>query len=164
MIERVTFDTMMEAAQVYAESWRDSHRALCSPASLARHTPEYHRDLLQQKIRQGGQVFLLTDGQPAGIVSVRGSLIENLYVLPALQNRGYGSRLLNFAIGQCTGDPALWVLNTNTGAQRLYARRGFRPTGNTVRHAEALLELELRLRRDGVPGGIDSCAEKENIV
>ena len=79
-----------------------------------------------------------------GIVSVHDSRIENLYVLPSEQNKGYGTRLLAFAIQQCTDCPTLWILNTNTGAKRLYERNGFQPTGNTVQHTGGLYELELQ--------------------
>ncbi|MDE6997883.1 MAG: GNAT family N-acetyltransferase [Oscillospiraceae bacterium] len=36
-----------------------------------------------------------------------GSLIEDLYVLPGRQNKGYGTRLLRFAPEKCAGRPAL---------------------------------------------------------
>ena len=88
------------------------------------------------------------DEKPVGIVSICGSLIENLYVLPDEQGRGYGTQLLAFAVEKCTGAPTLWILSTNDGAKRLYERNGFQPTGNIVEHNGGLYELELCLQRE----------------
>ncbi len=145
VIGPVTPEQMMAAAAIHAESWQDSHRAVCSPEFLALHTPQRQKACLEAAIAAGARLYMLTDGRPVGIVSVRGSCIENLYILPAEQNKGYGSRLLEFAIGQCAGAPTLWVLNTNPGARRLYERRGFRPTGQLVQHGGGLYEQEFRL-------------------
>lgn len=141
----------MDAAAIHAESWQDSHRAICSPEFLALHTPRRQKACLEAAIAAGARLYMLTDGKPVGIVSVRGSCIENLYVLPAQQNKGYGSRLLEFAISQCSGAPTLWVLNTNPGARRLYERRGFCPTGQLVRHGGELCEQEFRLDEKSKP-------------
>ena len=148
MIQPVTPAQLMQAAAIHAESWQDSHRAVCSEEFLAQHTPQRQKACLEAAIAGGARLYMLTDGKPVGIVTVRGSCIENLYVLPAEQNKGYGSRLLEFAIGQCSGAPTLWVLNTNRGARRLYERRGFRPTGQIVRRGEDVHEQEFRLDRN----------------
>ena len=114
MIEPVTQSNIMEAAMVHAKSWKESHRELCSAAFLAAHTP-------------------------VGIVSILGSLISNLYVLPSEQNKGYGTQLLAFAVNLCSGTPSLWILSTNDGAKRLYERSGFQPTGNVIQHSSDVL-------------------------
>ena len=145
MIEPVSAERMMDAAAIHAQSWQDSHRAVCSPEFLALHTPLRQKACLEAAVAAGARLYMLTDGKPVGIVSVRGSCIENLYVLPAEQNKGYGSRLLEFAIGQCGGTPTLWVLSSNLGARRLYERRGFRPTGQVVQHGGGLCEEEFSL-------------------
>lgn len=59
-----------------------------------------------------------------------GNLIEELYVLPEYQGKGYGTELLRFAITQCAGTPHL--LDTgkeHVGVERLDRRNGFLPTG-----------------------------------
>ncbi len=145
MIQPVTEKELEQAAAIHSESWIDSHKEICSPEFLAIHTPERQKRYLESEIAKGARLYLLTEEKPVGIVSVRGSLIENLYVLPGEQNKGYGTQLLSFAIGQCTDCPTLWILSTNTGAKRLYERNGFRPTGNVVQHSGGLYELELRL-------------------
>ncbi len=144
MIQPVTPSNLMQAAAIHAESWQASHREICTPEFLALHTPERQARYLASEMEKGARLYLLTEEKPVGIVSVHDSRIENLYVLPSEQNKGYGTRLLTFAMQQCTDCPTLWILNTNTGAKRLYERHGFQPTGNTVQHTGGLYELELQ--------------------
>lgn len=137
---------MMHAAIVHSESWKASHRNVCSAEFLATHTPERQRDYLESQIEKGAQLYMLLNEKPVGIITVCGNLIENLYVLPSEQNKGYGTQLLAFAIEKCAGSPTLWVLNTNDRAKRFYERHGFQSTGNVVHHTDCLYEEELRLK------------------
>ena len=73
--------------------------------------------------------MLIEDDEPIGIVSVKDDLIEDLYILPQKQRMGYGTKLLQFAMEQCTGTPSLWILENNSNAKRLYHKMGFRETG-----------------------------------
>ncbi len=148
MIKIVTQSDIMQAAIIHSESWKESHREICSPEFIAIHTPERQKCYLESEIAKGAQLYILIDEKPVGIVSVHGSLIENLYVLPSEQNQGYGTQLLAFAVGKCTESPSLWILNTNDRAKRFYERHGFKPTGNVVQHAEGMYELELSLARE----------------
>lgn len=146
MIEEVTPETLSDAGRVHALSWQSSHRAFCSPAFVAQNTPESHARSLGESMARGERTWLLrADGAPAGVVSVDGSLIENLYVLPEMQNRGLGSALLRFALTRCAGTPALWVLSVNEGAARLYRRFGFRETGARHTLSASIYEYEMRL-------------------
>lgn len=145
MIKLVTQWNIMQAAVIHSESWKDSHRDICSAEFIALHTPERQRGYLESEMAKGAQLYMLIDEKPVGIVSVCGNLIENLYVLPSEQNKGYGTQLLTFAIGKCTDSPSLWVLSTNDGAQRFYTRHGFQPTGKIVQHPGGVYELELSL-------------------
>ncbi len=138
---------ILEAAAIHSISWKESHRSFCSPDFIEKHTTERQMEYLQNKINGGAKVYMLTDGKTAGIVSVTGSLIEDLYVLPDMQNRGYGTKLLLFAISQCEDTPALWILENNTGAERLYRRMGFQETGRRNAITNALDEIELHLTR-----------------
>ena len=107
MITPVDKTNIMQAATIHAISWQASHRAFCAPDFVEKHTPERQLEYLQSKMKNGSKVYMLVDEKPVGIVSVTGSLIEDLYVLPDMQNRGYGTALLQFAIKQCTNTPAL---------------------------------------------------------
>lgn len=138
---------MMHAAIIHSESWKASHKNICSAEFLAIHTPERQRDYLESQIEKGAQLYMLLNEKPVGIVTVRGNLIENLYVLPREQNKGYGTRLLAFAMEKCVESPVLWVLSTNDRAKRFYERHGFQSIGNVVHHADGLYEEELRLNQ-----------------
>lgn len=140
--------TIEEAARVHSITWQDSHRAFCGEQFVALHTPEQQKIYLQKKIDNGSTFYMLVEEAPIGVVSVNGSLIEDLYVLPEQQNKGYGTRLLQFAIQKCTGQPTLWILENNTGAERLYRRLGFRPSGNRKCVAGRLDEIEFILRNE----------------
>ena len=135
---------ILQAATVHLISWKESHRAFCTPDFIRKHTLERQREYLQNKMNGGTKVFMLMDGKPVGIVSVTGSLIEDLYILPEMQNRGYGTKLLQFAISLCTDMPVLWILENNAGAERLYRRMGFRETGKRISIAAGLDEIELQ--------------------
>lgn len=140
-----------EAAAIHAASWQASHRAFCAPDFINMRTPERQLAYLRDKLNHGAEIWMLVDEAPAGIVSVTGSLIEDLYVLPDRQNRGYGTRLLLFAVRRCPDLPTLWILENNTDAARLYRRMGFAETGRRSAITEDLDEIEFALRSD--PGG-----------
>ena len=139
--------TILQAAKIHSISWKESHRAFCTPDFIEKHTPERQREYLQNKMNGGAKVYMLADEKPVGIVSVTGSLIEDLYVLPEMQNRGYGTKLLQFAISLCTGIPVLWILENNIGAERLYRRMGFQKTGRRKAITNELDEIELQRTR-----------------
>ncbi len=130
---------LFQAAAVHSVSWKEAHRSFCSGAFVELHTPERQREYLREKMAHGSRLYLLVEEEPVGIVSVTGNRIEDLYVLPEKQNRGYGTKLLRYAMEQCAGTPTLWILENNANAERLYRRMGFRPTG----------------RRHSVPNGLD---------
>ncbi|MBR0387343.1 MAG: GNAT family N-acetyltransferase [Clostridia bacterium] len=136
---------ILQAALIHSIAWQESHRAFCAPDFIEKHTPERQREYLRSKMSDGTRVFMLVDEKPVGIVSITGSLIEDLYVLPDMQNRGYGTELLRFAIGLCTAIPVLWILENNAGARRLYHRMGFRETGRRHSITDGLDEIELAL-------------------
>ena len=142
MIVPVDGTNLSQAALIHSVSWQDSHRSFCSPAFISLHTPERQKEYLAGKMKGGSRVYLLEEDGPKGIVSVTGSLIEDLYVLPEQQNKGYGTRLLLFAIQKCAEQPTLWILENNTGAERLYRRLGFQETGRRHTVADGLDEIE----------------------
>ncbi|MBR3560518.1 MAG: GNAT family N-acetyltransferase [Oscillospiraceae bacterium] len=140
----VNADNISVAGAIHAAAWQASHRSFCTQEFLASHTPERQTGYLREKLLRGSRIFLLLDGSPVALVSVTGSLIEDLYVLPDCQNRGFGTKLLRHAIQQCDDTPTLWILENNTGAARLYERMGFVPTGQ--RHSFGQLdEIEYQL-------------------
>ncbi len=145
MIVTVDQSNLSEAAVIHSVSWQESHRAFCSPEFIALHTPQHQEEYLRQKMDQGSKVFMLIEDKPIGVVSVTGSLIEDLYILPDYQHQGFGTRLLRFAMEQCDGVPTLWILENNKGAEKLYRREGFRETGRRNAITDVLDEIEFSL-------------------
>ena len=112
-IIKVDEASIAEAGRVHSESWKESHRSFCSAEFVEKHTPSVQAEYLLREMNAGKSIYMLIDKYPVGIVSVHGSLIENLYVLPSEQRKGYGSQLLHYAIQRCSGIPCLWILNNN---------------------------------------------------
>ena len=141
----VTEENAADAGNIHAESWQESHRSFCTEEFVRRHSREAQTEYLRREMAEGKKVFLLLAPEPVGVVSVQGSLIENLYILPKEQNKGYGSRLLRFAMAICEGTPELWILENNEGARRLYRRFGFRETGKSNPLSSTLREIQMKL-------------------
>ena len=145
MIISVDQANLLQAATIHSISWQDSHRAFCTPDFIDLHSPDRQLEYLNSKMNSGSKIYMLIEEEPVGIVSVTDSLIEDLYVLPDKQNRGYGSKLLQYAIKQCTDTPTLWILENNTDAERLYRRMGFKKTGRKNAITGELDEIEFTL-------------------
>ena len=145
MITAVDKTNLYQAAVIHSISWKESHRSFCPMDFVVMHTPERQQEFLEGKLRCGSKVYMLVEERPVGIVSVKESLIEDLYVLPDKQNMGYGTMLLQFAVGQCVGKPTLWILENNANAKRLYLKLGFQETGRIRTVADGLDEIELSL-------------------
>ena len=94
MVVKVNEENLPFAAEIHAESWRDSHSAFCSTAFVKQHTVARQKKYLEQEIQDGKQLYMLVKEVPVGIVSIKDSLIENLYVRPDEQHKGYGSELV----------------------------------------------------------------------
>lgn len=146
-IIKVDEANIADAGRIHSESWKESHRGFCSAEFVEKHTPAAQADYLHREMSTGKIIYILIDNYPVGIVSVYGNLIENLYVLPSEQRKGYGSLLLDYAIRHCSGTPCLWILNNNEGAYRLYTKNGFKETGNRKQLNDTLYEIELSLCR-----------------
>ena len=138
----VTDQTLPIAGAIHSAAWQASHRTFCSEDFVAKHTPQAQTEYLRREVAAGKVLYMLVDGEAKGIVTVHGSLIENLYVLPVAQRRGYGSALLRFAMERCNGTPTLWVLSNNP-ARKLYQGHGFAETGRRKQLNDTLYEIEM---------------------
>ena len=144
MIVAVDKTNLLQAAIIHSVSWKESHSSFCAPDFVEMHTPERQQGYIQSKIDCGSRFFMLIeDDEPIGIVSVKDDLIEDLYILPQKQRMGYGTKLLQFAMEQCTGTPSLWILENNSNAKRLYHKMGFRETGRKNVITAGLDEIEI---------------------
>ena len=125
-----------QAVQVYRASWQESHKDICSPEFVK------NRDCAGYLRKRLKGLYLLTDGEPAGVIRVCDGALSTLYIHPDKQGRGYGRALLDFAL---TIDPnlKLTVLSTNEKAAGMYLRHGFRYTGRQQMLREGLWEREM---------------------
>ena len=148
----VTEENAPLAGAVHAVSWQASHRHFCPEEFVLRFDARRQTEYLLEGMRRGKQVWLLIDPEPAGLISltetVEGSLIEDRYVLPRLEGRGYGGALLKAAIAQARGPVYLWILNNNIKALDYYQKRGFALSGREKPLSESLRELEMRRKGD----------------
>ena len=145
MIVLIDSTNIHQAAEIHSVAWQESHR-FCSPAFIEMHTPERQKEYLQTKIDSGSSFYMLVEGEPIGIVSIKGNLIEDLYIHPDRQHQGFGAKMLRFAIEKCSGTPTLWVLENNIRAQAFYHRAGFEKTGRISAITGQLKEIEMERR------------------
>ena len=136
MIVEVDSKNIDQAAAVHSVSWKESHRPFCSPDFIDLHTPERQREYMERKMREGSRFYMLVEDAPVGVVSVSGSLIEDLYVLPEKQNMGYGTEAVKAAseYGMKTLELKrifLKVFPDNLRAIHVYEKCGFREYDRT---------------------------------
>lgn len=143
MIVEVDVGNLHQAALVHSLSWKESHKDFCSREFVDQHTAARQAAYLAREMDSGKKFYMLVHDRPVAIVSVKDSLIENLYVLPGQQRKGYGSELLLYALSRCSGTPTLWILSNNEGAFRFYTKHGFRLTGSRKELSGTLAELEM---------------------
>ena len=144
-IVKLTENNIRDAGKIHSESWKESHNSFCSEEFVARHTEEAQTEYIRSEIAKGKDFYMLIDHIPVGIVSVYGNLIENLYILPTEQRKGYGTMLLHYVLKQCHDIPSLCVLSNNDRAIAFYKKYGFVESGNKKQLRNDLFELELIL-------------------
>ena len=144
VIVDVTKENVTLAGEIHSLSWKKSHEAFCSKEFIEKHTAERQTDYLRQKMSKGSNIYMLIDDElPVAIISITGSLIEDLYVRPDCQQKGYGTTLLNSSLSKCCTTPVLWILENNSAAQRFYEKNGFLLTGKRKNVTSGLDELEM---------------------
>ncbi|SFN98014.1 Ribosomal protein S18 acetylase RimI [Pseudobutyrivibrio sp. UC1225] len=149
LVTEVNEDNVEAAARIHSVSWQESHLSFCTKEFIAMHDVKHQKEYIEKKIADGSEFYMLMDEEPVAVVSITGSLIEDLYVLPELQNKGYGSQLLYYVISKIQKKrlaPTLWILENNDGAERLYRRNGFVPSGNVNQITDKLDEIEFVLK------------------
>ena len=83
------------------------------------------RDIAENRV----YLCISDDGEPAGTVTVSGSEIGRLFVLPAYQGHGYGGKLLAFAEKIVAERFTAAVLDASFAAKAIYLRHGYHVTG-----------------------------------
>jgi GNAT superfamily N-acetyltransferase len=119
----------------------------------------FANDVWQQRIAGSAQFLAETDdgavvGTATGFADpdTTGTVrLVAMFVAPPARGQGLGERMVRAVVDQARSDGAdrvlLHVVETNPGAERLYARCGFVRTGATLRlpHRPDLLEHEMVL-------------------
>ena len=129
MITEIDETNIADAAKVYMDSWKDSHKDICSLEFIEKHDILYMLNYLSEKIKNAYKIYIkYSDGIPFGIIGLNpcDEEICLLYVLPEMQGKGFGSNLLEFALAKCK-NPYITVLDTNKRAIEFYSERGFVP-------------------------------------
>ncbi len=129
MIVSVNKENLSEAAKVYMDSWKESHKDICSAEFIEKHDLEYIKNYLNDKLKDLYVIYIYyADEIPVGIVGINPTDEEIclLYVSPGNQGKGYGTKLLDYALSLCK-NPYITVLDTNTNAIDFYLKRGFVP-------------------------------------
>ena len=101
--------------------------------------------LMQSRADFIPDILVYDDGVVKGFLHLGGDEVRRLYVEPALQSRGIGAALLEFAIRE-KHVTRLWALEKNTRAIAFYRRHGFLPNGER-RLEEDTEEYLVRLER-----------------
>ena len=60
MIVPVDETNLLQAATIHSISWKESHRAFCTPDFIETHTPDRQREYLRNKINNGTKLYMLT--------------------------------------------------------------------------------------------------------
>ena len=89
----------------------------------------HHPEAIRRDIEKG-LVYLATDENdvPVGTVTLRENEILRLFVLPALQGKGCGKMLLDFAEGKVAQQFDTVIVDASFAAKALYLKRGYKET------------------------------------
>jgi ribosomal protein S18 acetylase RimI-like enzyme len=78
-----------------------------------------------RRIAQGGVLVAWWAGRAVGFGQLADGYVTYLYIDPACQGRGIGTRLLESLKAMSAQELRLWVFEANVGAIRWYEREGF---------------------------------------
>jgi GNAT superfamily N-acetyltransferase len=90
------------------------------------HTDEEHRAYYRRHLAESESSVWVAEagGEPLGFALCTPTFLDGLYVRPDLTGQGIGSLLLDVVEATHPGGYELWDFESNTGARRLYERRG----------------------------------------
>jgi GNAT superfamily N-acetyltransferase len=129
-------------ARVHVTSWRAAYEGILPAAALARMSPRRHANRFRAQLLHParGEICLAAE-TPDGLIGyAMGEARENngwaevftLYLLPALQGRGVGRRLLQSSARALRGQGArslvIWALSANRRAGGFYRHCGGTPS------------------------------------
>ncbi|MBR0817582.1 GNAT family N-acetyltransferase [Bradyrhizobium liaoningense] len=120
MLRQLALTDMDAAARVHRTAFDQA-----MPWLVGLHTPDEDRWFYRERVFPTCRVWGRFDGDElSGIMAFRDGWVEQLYVLPAAQGRGFGTELLDVAKASCDR-LELWTFQRNAPARRFYEVRGF---------------------------------------
>ena len=120
MLRQLDLADMDAAATVHRAAY--DHRL---PWLAGRHTADQDRWYFRQHVFPACTVWgAFEDAATVGIIAFREDWIDQLYVLPQVQGRGWGTALLDIAKSTFPR-LQLWTFQRNHLARRFYETRGF---------------------------------------
>lgn len=96
------------------------------PAGAVQFFLDLHSEEQIKAALEKEKIYVITaDGIPAGTGSIRRNEICRLFLLPAYQKKGYGSRLMDFLEEEVFKDYPLIHIDASFPAESMYLKRGY---------------------------------------
>lgn len=151
MIEPTAF-TIVEAEPEDASTIASIHitaRQQAMPYLRRAHTDDETRKYFARVVANRAQAWWVVRyrGQVTAYMLIGGDQLDDLYVSPAWQGRGFGSALLDMAKTLSPDRLILWTFQRNQKARSFYEARGFRcinQTGGDNEEGEPDVQYEWR--------------------
>jgi putative acetyltransferase len=143
--------------EVTVRMWRRSRDGV-QPALEARmaYSPDDDLRFFTSVLQNECEIWLAVDGErPIGLLAIKGDSIEQLYIDPIEQQKGIGTRLVDFAKSRSADRLELHTHQTNAGARRFYEKCGFRAIEfglSPPPESEPDIRYEWKVRSEASPG------------
>ncbi|HEY3897808.1 MAG TPA: GNAT family N-acetyltransferase [Chthoniobacter sp.] len=154
-VRRARIEDLPDIAKIHRLAFMEA-----MPRMPVRHTPMEDLNFYSTAVFPHSDIWLaeLSD-MVVGFIAFRPGWVDQLYVHPACQRRGLGTRLLGVAQIAC---PALrlWTFQCNPRARRFYEKSGFRSeretdgAGNEEKQPDILFYWERGSAAPGTPPSI----------
>jgi GNAT superfamily N-acetyltransferase len=120
-------------AEAVADLYLRARKAAYPTIPMLVHTDEDVRRWIAQRVVRHAELWVAEseDGALVGLLVLEDDWVDQLYVAPTLTGRAIGAELIGLAKRERPNGLRLWTFESNRGAQRFYARHGFRPTART---------------------------------
>jgi ribosomal protein S18 acetylase RimI-like enzyme len=125
----------------YSDEYYNDYRSICCDCflylSVATNQDPHSFYTREEMIKKKSNVFIIFIGEEmVGSVEIYDNIIDHLFVNKKYQNRGYGKRLLFFAISclqeKGVNEITLYVADLNKEAINLYLKNEFKLTNTTI--------------------------------
>lgn len=131
-------------AAAVAEVWLRSFAAAL-PGVRRVHTDDQVRCWFREVVVPGQQAWVATvEGSAVGMMVLDEIELDQLYLDPAWQGQGIGSRLVDLAKQHRPAGLTLWTFQVNESARRFYERHGFVAAERTDGHRNEEREPDIR--------------------